>query len=115
VSALGKSHSRQKKKESFGELVRTLIVAVLIAVGVRSFAFEPFNIPSESMLPTLMVGDYLFVSKYTYGYSHYSLPWSLPLFEGRIWASPITSSASSACPGTASRCARGCCISTMSP
>ncbi len=88
MSALGKSHSRQKKKESFGELVRTLVVAVLIAVGVRSFAFEPFNIPSESMLPTLMVGDYLFVSKYTYGYSHYSLPWSLPLFDGRIWASP---------------------------
>lgn len=71
----------------FAETVRTVIYAVLIALGIRTFAFEPFNIPSESMLPTLMVGDYLFVSKFSYGYSRYSLPFSLPLFDGRILGS----------------------------
>lgn len=70
------------------ETVRTVIYAVLIALGIRTFAFEPFNIPSESMLPNLLVGDYLFVSKFAYGYSRYSLPFSLPLWDGRILASP---------------------------
>ncbi len=67
------------------ETIRTIIYAVVIAFGIRIFAYEPFNIPSGSMIPTLLVGDYLFVSKFSYGYSRYSLPWSLPLFSGRIF------------------------------
>ncbi|MGB0749351.1 MAG: signal peptidase I [Magnetospiraceae bacterium] len=75
------------KVSFFFELGRTLFYAFLIAVVVRTFAYEPFNIPSGSMMPTLLVGDHLFVSKYSYGYSRYSLPFGLPLFEGRIWQS----------------------------
>ena len=59
--------SRAKKKGGPFELVKTVVYAVLIALVIRTVAFEPFNIPSESMLPTLLVGDYLFVSKYAYG------------------------------------------------
>src|SRR3546814_3509184 len=66
------------------ETLRTIVVAVLIAVGVRTFAYEPFNTPSSSMEPTLLVGDYLLVSKLSYGYSRHSLPFGLPLFSGRI-------------------------------
>ncbi len=67
------------------ELAKTLFWAVVIAIGVRTFAFEPFNIPSGSMIPTLLIGDYLFVSKTAYGYSKYSFPWGLAPFEGRVW------------------------------
>jgi signal peptidase I len=70
---------------SFTEGVKTIFGAILIALVLRSFAYEPFNIPSESMLPRLMVGDYLFVSKWPYGYSRYSFPLGLPLFDGRVF------------------------------
>src|SRR5436305_8844619 len=76
-----------KKKASGGalETVKTIVYAVLIALVVRTIAYEPFNIPSGSMVPTLLVGDYLFVSKFSYGYSRYSLPFGLPLFSGRMY------------------------------
>ena len=69
------------------ENIKTLIFAALIAIGIRTVAYEPFNIPSGSMIPTLLVGDYLFVSKFSYGYSRFSLPFSPPLFSGRIFGS----------------------------
>jgi signal peptidase I len=67
---------------------QTLITAVLIALVFRSFLFEPFNIPSGSMEPTLDVGDYIFVSKFAYGYSNDSFPFEPPLFSGRILFRP---------------------------
>lgn len=76
-----------KKAGGLWDTIKTLIYAVIIALFVRTFAFEPFNIPSGSMIPTLLVGDYLFVSKYSYGYSRHSLPLSLPLIPGRIFSS----------------------------
>jgi signal peptidase I len=75
---------KQAEKESLGELIRTLGYAVLFALGLRSFLYEPFNIPSESMLPNLLVGDYLFVSKFAYGYSRYSFPFGLRVFDDRV-------------------------------
>ena len=72
------------KSSGFFESVKTIVYALLIALVIRTVAFEPFNIPSGSMLPTLEIGDYLFVSKFSYGYSQHSLPLSLPLIPGRI-------------------------------
>jgi signal peptidase I len=76
-----------RKSGGARETFRTVIYAVLIALVIRTFAYEPFNIPSGSMKPTLLIGDYLFVSKFSYGYSRYSLPFAPPLFEGRIFES----------------------------
>src|SRR5438105_5246158 len=77
----------QEKTGGWGETLRTVVYAVLIALVVRTFAIEPFNIPSGSMIPTLLVGDYLFVSKYSYGYSKHSFPLSWGFFSGRIFGS----------------------------
>ena len=74
----------KRKSSGFFESVKTIVYALLIALVIRTVAFEPFNIPSGSMLPTLEIGDYLFVSKFSYGYSQHSLPLSLPLIPGRI-------------------------------
>ncbi|MBV9261942.1 MAG: signal peptidase I [Pseudolabrys sp.] len=80
--------STTKKKEGgVGETIRVIIHALLIALVIRTVFFQPFNIPSGSMKATLLVGDYLFVSKYSYGYSHFSLPFSPPIFSGRIFGS----------------------------
>lgn len=67
------------------ELVSSVFLVGIIILSVRIFLFEPCNIPSGSMIPTLLVGDYIFVSKYSYGYSRYSLPLYHPNLEGRIW------------------------------
>jgi len=69
------------------ETVRIVVHALILAMIVRVFFFQPFNIPSGSMIPTLLIGDYLFVSKFSYGYSNHSFPFSPDLFSGRIWSS----------------------------
>lgn len=69
----------------FWETTKTVIYAVLIALFIRTIFAEPFSIPSGSMVPTLLVGDYLFVSKMSYGYSRHSLPLSMPLIKDRIF------------------------------
>ena len=80
---------KQSAKEGGkGDTLKVIVQALLIALVVRTFLFQPFNIPSGSMIPTLLIGDYLFVSKYSYGYSDHSIPFSPHLFYGRILASP---------------------------
>ncbi len=78
---------QNKKTYGIWDSAKTFVYAILIALLVRTVAFEPFNIPSGSMIPTLLIGDYLFVSKYSYGYSKHSIPLSLPVIPGRIFFS----------------------------
>ncbi len=77
----------EASKESvntWAENLKTIGFALLIAILIRIFLFQPFNIPSGSMKPNLLVGDYLFVSKYSYGLSRHSFPFSPPIFSGRL-------------------------------
>ena len=75
----------EKKKEGLKETTRFLLILFLAAVVLRSFIVAPFSIPSGSMLPRMMIGDYLFVAKWPYGYSRYSFPLGLIDFDGRIF------------------------------
>jgi signal peptidase I len=76
----------EKESYSWNETIKTVLIALLLAVLFRSFAYEPFHIPSGSMKSNLLVGDYLFVSKYTYGYSRYSFPLGIMPIKNRLWA-----------------------------
>src|ERR1700756_1923965 len=75
-----------KHPHSWDETIRTLLIALLLAVAFRSVAYEPFHIPSGSMKSTLLIGDYIFVSKFSYGYSRYSFPFGPHIFDGRVFA-----------------------------
>jgi signal peptidase I len=77
----------KKQKGIVQDYAEFLLKLGLFVFVLRSFIFAPFSIPSESMLPRLFVGDYLIVTKWNYGYSKHSLPWSVPLIPGRIFAS----------------------------
>ncbi len=113
---------RRQEEDRKGELRETIVIivqALLIALVFRTFAFEPFSIPTASMQSNLMIGDYILASKYSYGYSRYSLPYSEVPWNGRIMGNApergdiavirpcprakTTSSASSACRATRSR------------
>jgi len=82
--------SDSKKDGGFLETVRVIVHALLIALVIRTFLFQPFNIPSGSMKDTLLIGDYLFVSKFSYGFSRFSIPFSPNLFSGRIFGAEPT-------------------------
>lgn len=78
----------EKPKSEARDIASFVIKLVLIVFIVRSLIFSPFSIPSESMLPRLLIGDYLFITKFNYGYSRHSLPWSLPLLPNMHWSDP---------------------------
>lgn len=80
-----RNSAKHESKESGWSLVRFFAVVVILTWAFRSLVAQPFDIPSGSMLPTLYIGDYLFVAKWPYGYSSYSFPLSLPRFSGRLF------------------------------
>src|SRR5687768_12273166 len=85
MSVAERSAGEKAKSGGIGETIKVVIQALLIALVFRTFLYHPFNIPSGSMEPTLLIGDYLFVSKFSYGYSRYSFPIDLSFIDGRIW------------------------------
>ena len=80
------AENTEKKSGGLGETISVILQALVLALIIRTLLFQPFSIPSGSMRPTLLEGDYLFVSKFSYGYSRYSLPFGPDLFSGRIWS-----------------------------
>jgi len=80
--------AEKREEGGFLETIKVILQALAIALVIRTLLFQPFNIPSGSMIPTLLIGDYVFVSKYSYGYSNYSMPFGPDIFSGRILASP---------------------------
>ena len=84
----GKGKRAPKDKTNEGaEIVKTVFYALLIALVLRVLFFQPFTIPSASMEPNLYEGDYIVVSKWSYGYSRHSIPFSPPIFKGRLFGS----------------------------
>ena len=86
ISPAPPADAKPVKKEDWRDTLKFLLKLAVVVFIFRSFLFSPFSIPSQSMLPRLYIGDYLFISKWNYGYSKHSLPWSLPLIPGRILA-----------------------------
>jgi len=85
--AIAEVQPAEKQPESWWSTARFILILFVIALFLRTFIVAPFSIPSGSMLPRLMIGDYLFVSKWSYGYSRYSMPFDLFGFDGRIMGS----------------------------
>ncbi|MGO8646712.1 signal peptidase I, partial [Rhizobium ruizarguesonis] len=75
----------EAKPNDLWENIKVIIQALILAMVIRTVMFQPFTIPSGSMMPTLLVGDYIFVNKFAYGYSKYSLPFSPDVFSGRLF------------------------------
>jgi signal peptidase I len=84
AAAAGPADRPARRKESWGETTRFLLILFVAAVVLRSFLVAPFSIPSGSMLPRMMIGDYLFVAKWPWGYSRFSFPFGIGGFDGRI-------------------------------
>jgi len=84
MSSVSKAPARSRAANEMVEVGKTVFYALLIALVLRVLLFQPFTIPSASMEPTLLTGDYIIVSKYSYGYSKHSIPLSPPIFKGRL-------------------------------
>ena len=84
----GEAASVRAKPNEFLETIQTVVSALLIALVIKTLAFQPYTIPSASEEPNLYEGDYIVVSKWAYGYSHHSILFSPPLFSGRVLFNP---------------------------
>lgn len=86
ASATNQAKPTKPAEGSWLDIIKTFTWALIIATIFRTFLFQPFHIPSSSMKPNLLIGDFVIASQYSYGYSKHSFPFvSLPLFEGRVW------------------------------